>query len=609
LLRTLVLMIGLPFVVVSTTGPLLQKWYSWTDGYRAEDPYFLFAASNLGSFGGLLAYPFLIEPHLTLAQQRLSWSVGFGVFGVLTALCAVAAMRSPGQDLVGTDSLTVHGLSRARVGYWLILAFLPSALMLAVTSHVSTDIAAIPLLWVVPLAIYLATFVAAFARKSRRVPRRATQLAVAVAFAAAVASVLPVGFVMLQVVLQMVMLALVGYAAHARLAADRPEPERLTTYFLVVASGGALGGLLNGLLAPVVFDRVLEYPLVMAAVPLLMLGVIRGEGVAATDWRRMLGAATLTVAALGAAAGCISTFVLGHDLWVLAFPCLLLLGTCLGLRLAFEPRLLIVALVLVFGGQLIVDQSTALDQRRTFFGSYRVSQTDGQHQLIHGTTVHGTQFLDQRATEPTTYYAQNGPLGDIFRADSYSDVGVIGLGAGTIAAYGEPGMNLTYFEIDPEIVEIAEDPDYFTYLRDTRARVRTVVGDGRLKLADEPEGAFDLLVLDAFSSDAIPIHLLTVEAMRTYAEHLADDGILVVHISNRVFDLEPVLLGAADRMGWSGLVGRGGSGEGAVESRWVVLTPSEDVADRLVQQPGWREMSGRTVDWTDDYSSILSVLE
>ena len=268
-------MIGLPFVVVSTTGPLLQKWYSWTDGYRAEDPYFLFAASNLGSFGGLLAYPFLIEPHLTLAQQRITWSVGFAVFALLTATCGLVAMRSPGPAALERDDITVQGLGRARVGRWLALAFLPSALMLAVTSHVTTDIAAIPLLWVVPLAIYLATFVAAFARKSREVPRRATHLAVGVAFAAAIAGVLPGDFVVLQVVLQMAMLALVGYAAHARLAADRPGPERLTTYFLVVASGGALGGLLNGLVAPVVFDRVLEYPLVMAVVPMLMLGVAR----------------------------------------------------------------------------------------------------------------------------------------------------------------------------------------------------------------------------------------------------------------------------------------------------------------------------------------------
>ena len=225
--------------------------------------------------------------------------------------------------------------------------------MLAVTSHVSTDIAAFPLLWVVPLAIYLATFVAAFARESREIPRRATHLAVGSAFAAAICSVLPAGFVLVQVGLQMVMLALVGYAAHARLAADRPSPERLTTYFLVVASGGALGGLLNGLLAPVAFDRVLEYPMVMVAVPALMVGLSRRER---ADGERsvkdLLGPVSLGLVSLGAAVGCLWTFVLGHELWALAYPCLIGLALLLGLRLAFEPRLLIVALLVIFGGQL-----------------------------------------------------------------------------------------------------------------------------------------------------------------------------------------------------------------------------------------------------------------
>ena len=609
LLRTLALMIGLPFLVVSTTGPLLQKWYSWTGGYRAEDPYFLFAASNLGSFGGLLAYPFLIEPHLTLAQQRITWSVGFAVFALLTATCGLVAMRSPGPAVPEHDDITVQGLGRARVGRWLALAFLPSALMLAVTAHVSTDIAAIPLLWVVPLAIYLATFVAAFARKSRQAPRRATHLAVGVAFAAAIAGVLPGGNVVVQVVLQMAMLALVGYAAHARLAADRPGPERLTTYFIVVASGGACGGLLNGLVAPVVFDRVLEYPLVMAVVPLLMLRLVRPSEAARAAWQRVAVVGVVVLVVSGAVVGCAATFVGGRDLWFLAFPCLLLVALFLGVRLAYEPRLLMVALVLVLGGQLAVDQVDSLDQRRTFFGSYRVSESDGQHRLIHGTTVHGTQYLDERSTDPTAYYARSGPLGDLFGDASFSNVGVIGLGAGTIAAYGQPGMKLTYFEIDQEIVDLAENPRYFTYLQDSTATIRTVVGDGRLKLAEEPAGEFDLLVLDAFSSDAIPMHLLTLEAMRTYAEHMTEDGVLMVHISNRVFDLEPVLLGAAKRMGWHGAVGQGRSSDGAVASRWAVLTPSATTVERLVDEPGWRAMSGPEITWTDDYSSILSVLE
>jgi hypothetical protein len=610
LLRTLAIVIGLPFVVVSTTGPLLQTWYSWTDAHRAEDPYFLFAASNLGSFGGLLAYPFLIEPHLTLAQQRLSWSVGFGVFVVLTGTCGVATMRSRGsRPEKRTEVLSVQGLDRIRVLRWLALAFLPSALMLAVTAHVSTNIAPIPLLWVIPLAIYLGTFVAAFARTSREVPRRATHLAVGAAFAAAIGGLLPGGFALAQVALQMVMLALVGYAAHARLAADRPSTDRLTTYYLVVASGGALGGLLNGLLAPVVFDRVLEYPLVMVCVPLLMIGVVKPTARdSRSEWARFVAPVVLAAVALGGLTGWVSTFVLGHNLWALGMPCLIALALALGLRLAYEYKLLIVALVVIFGSQIVFDQVTAIDQRRTFFGSYRVSEAGGQHRLVHGTTVHGTQFLDQRASEPTSYYARTGPLGEIFRQGSYRDIAIIGLGAGTIAAYGEPGMRMTYFEIDPEIVDVAEDPAYFTYLRDSGAEIRTVVGDGRLKLGEEPEGGFDLIVLDAFSSDAIPMHLLTVEAMRTYADHLSADGRLVVHISNRVFDLEPVLVGAAHELGWSGAVGYGGSGEGASVSEWAVLTPRPDEAAGFAASPGWTLLGGPSVTWTDDYSSILSVL-
>ena len=283
----------------------------------------------------------------------------------------------------------------------------------------------------------------------------------------------------------------------------------------------------------------------------------------------------------------------------------------LGMRLAYEPKLLIVALVVMFGGQLAVDQATSLDQRRTFFGSYRVSEKrrsaptgprhDRARHPVPRRAVHGAD----RATTSAT-----GPLGDIFGDASYSDVGVIGLGAGTIAAYGEPGMKLTYFEIDPEIVDLAKDPAYFTYLRDSKATVRTVVGDGRLKMADEPAGEFDLLVLDAFSSDAIPMHLLTLEAMRTYAEHLTEDGVLVVHISNRVFDLEPVLLGAAQRMGWHGAVGQGRSSDGAIDEQvGGAHSVGEDVVERLVDEPGWRTMSGPEITWTDDYSSILSVLE
>jgi hypothetical protein len=609
LLRTLMLVIGLPFAVVATTGPLLQRWFSWGDHRRSEDPYFLFAASNLGSFGGLLAYPLLIEPHLTLAAQRWWWSIGFAVFVVLTGACALSVRRREQPDAsVVRPRPRGPGPDLSQVLRWTALAFLPSSLMLAVTAHISTDIAAIPLLWVVPLAIYLATFVVAFARTSRTPPLRLTRVAVGLSFGVAVASLVGGGPPAVAIGLNLMMLALVGYAAHARLASERPSPEHLTAFFLVVSLGGALGGVLNGLVAPLVFDRVLEYPLVLVAIPLLLTGA------AGDSW---LGR---QVRANPVRAGAVGVFTLlapillrtgflawdGRGAWITV----VIAGAALvGWFFSRLPKLLALALVLLFVGSTVGNMGGSLDRSRTFYGSYLVEQSDGAHQLVHGTTLHGTQLTapaDRRI--PTTYYSRKGPLGDVFGMVDPQDVAVVGLGAGTVAAYGNPGQSFTFYEIDPEIVRIARDPKLFTYLDDSRASIRTVVGDGRLGLAEEPPHSFDLVVLDAFSSDAIPVHLLSEEAMRTYMERLRPNGLLVVHITSRLFDLEPVLAGAAARLGLTAAVGRGGGGsKEALPSVWVALGSSPSV-DRLVAQRGWDHIGSRRVTWTDDYSSILQVL-
>ncbi|MPZ96286.1 MAG: hypothetical protein GEU96_15580 [Propionibacteriales bacterium] len=571
LLRTLLLAVGLPFAVVATTGPLLQRWFSWTAHRRAADPYFLFAASNLGSFGGLLAYPFLIEPTMTLEAQRFWWSVGCGVFVLFAAGCGLVTARRAVPTTVPTAP--TGGPTRAKVGRrrvlsWLALAFLPSSLMLGVTAHVSTDVAAIPLLWVVPLAIYLATFVAAFARRSRRAPRWA-------AWAAAVAAVV-VGVLAAQpgtqsieaaVAGNLVLLALVAYAAHGRLAADRPGTDQLTYFYVVVSIGGALGGLFNGLVAPAVFDRVLEYPLGLVAVPLLLLGLVSFGGLG----RRLPGLGVLPPVGLA----------------------------------------VLLAAVFVTNGSAATRDT--VERARTFFGSYRVESRDGVHTLVHGTTIHGTQFTDQQRRDlPTTYYSRSGPLGEVFALDEgrFDRVGAVGLGTGTVAAYGRPGQTMTFFEIDPEMVRMARDTSLFTYLADSAAEIETVVGDGRLTVSAREPGSLDLLVLDAFSSDSIPIHLLTAEAMRMYASRLADDGVLAVHVSNRVFDLEPVVAAAADELRWRAAVGRGaGLDDGATGSVWVVLSRDDAVVQTLVDDSGWRQLDrDDPVRWTDDYSSLVAVL-
>jgi len=284
LLRALFLVIGLPFVVVATTGPLLQRWYSWSDARRSGDPYFLFAASNLGSFVGLLAYPLLVEPNLSLAEQRSWWSGGFVVFLFLTGACGLITLRHGHQSRAEAGTRPKRNEPKTkpsvrRVLLWVALAFLPSSLMLGVTAHLSTDVAAIPLLWVVPLALYLASFVLAFGRSCRTAPLGVTRVAVAAGLAAVLISLSPgVIPIAASVVANLTMLGLVAYVAHARLASDRPDPEHLTAFYLVVATGGALGGMLNGLVAPVIFDRVLEYPLALMAIPLLLLGLGTDEG-------------------------------------------------------------------------------------------------------------------------------------------------------------------------------------------------------------------------------------------------------------------------------------------------------------------------------------------
>lgn len=631
LLRVLLATIGLPFLVISTAGPLLQRWYSWTGGPRADDPYFLFAAGNLGSFGGLLAYPFIVEPHLSLAQQRTWWSWGFVGFVVLTATCAGLTRLSVSRGRVGpagsppAEAAPRPEGPRARLrreGQWALWAFLPSAMMLAVTAHVSTDIAPIPLLWVVPLAIYLATFVIAFGRTSRHVPAAVVRLAVASTVLAAAAAMMQARTpILLGVVLNMVMLALVAFVAHARLAADRPAVGDLTHFYLVVAGGGALGGLLNGMLAPLVFDRVLEYPIVAALVPLLLIGkavppsradqsasVADSTPASASAAGWALRRAGVVLGALVGAAALGLVISRWADSMALALVGLALAALA-GWLLSTRRMVVAVVLLLTFVGVEVKLDQGSLDHRRTFFGSYRVSESEGQHEFAHGTTVHGTQWLGGQRGEPTTYYARTGPLGDVFATPGIADVGAVGLGVGTLAAYGAQGQRFTFIEIDPAVVAIARDPRMFTYLSDSAAHVDVVVGDGRLEVAKLAPRSLDLLVLDAFSSDAIPVHLLTEEAMRVYANSLRPGGLLVVHISNRVFDLAPVLTGSAASLGWAARVATKGDGPGATRSTWVVMSSDENRLAPFAASRGWEPLTGRRVDWTDDYSSTLSVLK
>lgn len=611
LLRTLLLMVGLPFVVLSTTGPLIQRWYAWSGGPRSEDPYFLFAASNLGSFLGLLAYPFVIEPLLTLTQQRTAWSMAFVAFVLLMASCGLAVK--------GRDRAVEHGAARVppstpgpcarQMAVWCLWAFLPSSLMLAATAHLSTDIAAVPLLWVLPLAAYLASFVLAFARTARTVSPRLVVPCVAFAVTTGIVSSLGspalAPLIALVVGANVVSVGLAGFAAHARLAASRPDATHLTLFYLVISVGGALGGVLNGVVAPLLFDGVWEYLLTVALLPVLAIGlpamrvrarvVLRGAGI--------VGAALLAIVAAWGA-GRLATI---EAVVLLGATVVAAVVTWLTLRVAamLTMTLLISALAVI-----AVQERAAELTERTFYGSYRVWSTEGQHQLLHGTTIHGTQFVDaDLAQTPTTYYVTDGPLGDVMSTLAPRDLAVVGLGAGAIAAYGTEVPRIRFFEIDAAVARVARDPRWFTYLSDSDADVDVVVGDGRLAMEQEPAGSFDAVALDAFSSDSIPVHILTREGIEVFLDRVRQDGALVIHISNRVFDLRPVLAAHARALDLQAVFGRGGEGPGAQTSEWVVLTRSSDTADALAALSRWETLStDETVEWSDDYSSVLSVL-
>jgi hypothetical protein len=615
LLRTLTLMIGLPFAVLSCTGPLTQKWYSWTSGAGAEDPYFLYAASNAGSFVGLLSYPFLVEPNLSLAHQRQAWSGGYVLFVALSMACAVVALRSrrPTSDLPRTPEASEH-ITLKRALTWGALAFVPASLSLAITAHLSTDVPPIPLMWALPLAVYLATFIAAFARRTRKPPIGVARWACALAVVTAgTISTINTGTAL---TVNLTLLALAGYFAHARLAADRPATAHLTMFYLVVAAGGAAGGLVNGLLAPMLFDRVWEYPMMVALVPMLMIGARNEAGNLISRRYPMVFGAVLVGAVCVAAGITASALSDAQPTMTRALGALggLVLIALVVRWLAVRPLGVVLALVVVLGIGGHENEAGTIRHLRSFFASYRVVEANGQHQLTNGSTIHGTQFLapELRHT-PTTYYASKGSCEDVFELmqPRLDRVGVVGLGAGTLAAYGFPGERMTFFEVDRDIVHLAEDPSMFSYVSDSAADIDMVVGDGRLKVAEQPDASFDLLVLDAFSSDAIPVHLLTREAMATYASKITDDGVLLVHISNRHFDLEPVLASAARDLGWQASVGHGShSSPGSFFSEWVAMTPNQQLTDSLRSRTEWQPIeTSRYVGWTDDYSALVSVLK
>jgi len=615
--------IGLPFLVLSSTASMLQLWFSRTTHPAARDPYFLYVASNLGSLLALAAYPVLVEPWLTIGAQSRLWAGGYSVFVVLTGACALTSCRQRARPPV-LDEDAAHGkrelntpMSVARRARWVAASFVPSSLMLAATSYLSTDIAAVPLMWILPLALYLLTFVVAFSRRASQAQtvaeRTVPLLVVTLVLLMTTRAYLPL---LMMFPLHLATVVFAGLLCHGKLAHDRPSAAHLPEFYFWISCGGMLGGTFNTLIAPVIFSGIGEYPL---AIVLACLWLPRRDSGIATrraialDWGLPLVIGMLTASSLGWA----HSHQLRANVLVAALACPALAS--------FAQKGRPSRFALSLGAMLIAaswfDGDPVLLRSRTFFGVYRVSldRSGRHHELAHGTTLHGMQALDPASRgEPLTYYHRTGPFGQalvkLAKRTPAQHIAVIGLGVGTLAAYVQPGQQWTFFEIDPEVERIARTDAYFSYLNACLRQCRVVLGDARLSLERDGESRYDLIVLDAFSSDAIPLHLLTREALSLYVSRLTPGGTLAFHISNAHLSLGPIIARlAADR----GLVAidqhermTASWPEGKTASHWAMLARTRGDLGDLNEDTRWSTLvaTASTPLWTDDFSNILSVL-
>ena len=637
LLGMLVLTVGPAAFLMTTTTPLVSSWYMLLKADHASraDPYWLYALSNAGSLLALLAYPLVVVPAIGLGSQRAAWLVAFGVLCLLLLGLAVRiGRRPPGRPEAAEEPRRVVAtpIPMARRMRWLLLAAIPSGLLAAVTNFITTDLISAPLLWVGPLAIYLVSLIVVFSPRGRRLIRPAVILApVAITLLW-----VPIGSVggwpaIPLLLLQLGGFAVVALALHGLLAEDRPPAASLTTFYLVIAVGGVLGSALVAIVAPVAFKGIWEFPLLLIGA-LVAIALCADAG----PWSRATGGgfAAGSARALGsltsgawrrlvpyAAVGIVLILVLTSERsaalevatnWLLVGAVLLVFGA--------KPAVLAVLTAVVLTLGVFVLPPAPVFQDRDFFGVIQVLRSpDGlTTDLKNGTTVHGSQWRDTaRRNEPINEFAVSGPAGDVFTALRGSStegrsVGIVGLGAGELAAYARPADRLTIFEISPLDVQVASDPQYFTYLSDAPVRPSVLTGDGRLLVEASDPGVFDVLFLDAFSSDSVPVHLLTVEAIATDLRATRPDGVLAFHLSNRYYDLEPAVASAVEFLGLTALVRHfvpspSEVGQRTARSQWLVASRDAAFLARL-SAAGWEPPARQIAPLTDDHPDITRLL-
>lgn len=629
LLGVLSLSIGLPFFVVSTTAPLIQKWFANVGHHTSDDPYYLYAASNSGSLIALLSYPFLIEPNIGLGSQKSDWSAGFIVLCLFIAGCAWTLWKAQQAKEIAEDSVAEDGgLSIYTKLHWLALAFVPSSLLLGLTTFISTDIASVPLLWIIPLTLYLLTFVIVFSKWHDKVHNvmvmaQPVVLLPFLAYSFINPAVLPY-WVDLGIHLAAFFLAVM--VCHGELARLRPNTRHLTTYYLIMSFAGMLGGMFNTFVAPFIFNAVYEYPLMIVAALLLrpgLKGSISGEN---KEWLKQL-----IIPALLMIFGLVvflSIDDLPQYLDTIGVGLILLAGLTYAFRAQPITLALLAGVLIFFTFGLHGLLSNTLYQERTFFGVLSVresvltneqGQPEKYREFYHGTTKHGAQRQGaEDSRTPLTYFSRLGPIGQLFaefdKVNSNWEIGIIGLGAGTLACYTKPGQSWAFYELDPLVVDIASNPKYFTYISQCNPKIKMVVGDARLSLEKEPDHKFDLYIVDAFSSDSIPTHLLTQEAIKLYFDKIKPDGILALHITNRHLALKKVLSDHAEKLHLAALIQEFKPQQDiplVVATDWVVMARKEETLGVLKQSQlgNWQKMPlyFDIKPWTDDFTNIVTI--
>jgi hypothetical protein len=613
--------IGPVFFAVSAQAPLMQAWFARSDDPAAANPWFLYAASNLGSFAALIAYPLLVEPLAALPVQVWGWSAGFVVLVLLVLVAGWRVGAGPPPPPAARAPITPAQRLR-----WVLLSGIASALLLSTTTHLTTDIMAMPLLWVVPLALYLLSFVLAFGDAGPRLTAMAVRVAPFALVLLGGWACLPAGpgAAMAFAGAGLLLLLIIAVALHGTLALEKPPADALTSFYMWLSVGGALGGVLCALVAPRLLPWPFEHPLLLVAAALAL-----PAGGGAALWQRPTVRAAGLLLAMLLAAGVASRFQFnvidrqpGITAISLAGAALLAL---LVLAMAGRPRLFaggLALLLLGLGGANQLARTARGEIARSFFGVYTVEDrpSAGIRVLLHGTTLHGVQSLDPAlVTRPTTYYTPESGIGRALAAvpalyGPGSAIAAVGLGTGTLACHARPDQRWTAYEIDPLVVAIARQR--FSYISRCKPDMAMITGDARLTLAAAPRGGYRLIAVDAFSSDAIPLHLITREAFAVYGRALSDDGLLLVHISNRFLDLEPVVAAIAADGGWQArlLLNRpqqGPAGTMEAQSVWIALSRApRPIATLAAADPRWRPLEARPglAPWRDDFASVLPVL-